>query len=62
MTLYLVSGQKKFGMKKEFEKEYADYKIAEFEYRCLEPVCSYVTLYENKFENQLNILKIYVDK
>lgn len=62
MTLYLVSGQKKFGMKKEFENEYDNYKIAKFEYGCLEPVCSYVTLYEKKLENGLNILKIYVDK
>lgn len=62
MTLYLVSGQKKFGMKKEFENEYDDYKIANFEYGCLESVCSYVTLYEKKLESELNILKIYVDK
>lgn len=58
---YLICGKKKFGMKKEFENEYEDIKMAEFEFSCLEPVSQYVTLYSKGLENNLEILKIYVD-
>lgn len=62
MTLcFVVEGQKKFGMKKEFDKEYIDETIARFEFDCFKPVSQYVTLYKKYKNGNLENIEIYID-